>query len=68
MQTGMRYNVRSQTRKLEAHILLPCAKKCAKVFVNGNEIAFESVTVGEPLYVDFTTEGKPLISIEILFA
>lgn len=67
-QKGMRYDVRSQTRKLEAHILLPCAKKCAKVLVNGNEIAFESVTVGESLYVDFTTEGKPLISIEILFA
>ncbi len=67
-QKGMRYDVRSQTRKLQAHILLPRGKTCAKVFVNGQEIAFESVSVRDSMYVDFITEGKPLISVEILFA
>ena len=64
---GMRFDIRSQTRHIDAHILLPKGRSCSDVYVNGAHIKFGTSAVGESNYVDFSAEGKPLLSIEILF-
>ena len=64
---GMRFDIRSQTRRIDAHILLPKGRSCSDVYVNGAHIKFGTSAVGESNYVDFSAEGKPLLSIEILF-
>ena len=65
---GMRYDMYSPAKKIQAHILLPKGKDCTKVLVNGKEITFESVHVRESAYVDFViTENAEKFSVEILF-
>lgn len=65
---GMRYDIYSPAKKINAHILLPKGKECATVLINSKEIPFEKVRVAESDYVDFSLaelDGK--VSIEILF-
>ena len=65
---GMRYCVDSPAREIHAHILLPEGKQASKVLLNRQETAFETVRVGESLYVDFAEKGlRGRVDIEILF-
>ena len=66
-QNGMRYDVISQARKIDAHILLPQDKDCVKVVVNGIDVEFQKVSVGNSRYVDFSTDGAPRVSMEVYF-
>lgn len=67
---GMRYDLYSPAKKMEAHILLPKGKTCSKLLVNSEETEFEINTVVNSRYVDFTIipdskQGK--VSMEIIF-
>jgi len=64
---GMRYDVYSPAKKIQAHILLPKGRNCKKLLLNGSETAFRTETVGGSEYVnaDCTANGK--VSFEILF-
>ena len=64
---GMRYDVYSPAKKINAHILLPKGKNCSKLLVNGEEVDFRLKQVEKSTYVDFAIEGKPNVSIEVLF-
>ena len=64
---GMRYDVYSPAKKINAHILLPKGKNCSKLLVNGEEVDFRLKQVEKSTYVDFVIEGKPNVSIEVLF-
>ena len=66
--SGMRYDVYSPAKEIKAHILLPKDKVCDKLFVNEKETAFDVVTAGTSVYVDFVlTYVDKQTSIEILF-
>ena len=68
-ENGMRYDIYSPAKKIQAHILLPKGKGCTKVLVNGEEVLFECVRVRESEYVDFMiTENEQKVSIEIILA
>lgn len=66
-ENGMRYDVYSQAEKVNAHILLPKGKTCAKVYVNGVETAFERTQTADSSYVDFSVKGEKKLAFEILF-
>lgn len=65
---GMRYDVTSPAHTLNAHILLPKGKACAKVLVDGREQEFVCRKVADSSYVDFTTSAESRVSMEVLFA
>ena len=65
---GMRYDIYSPAKKITAHILLPKGKKCAKLFVDGEEVNFEVGLVGESAYVDFVCSVSKKASFEIMFS
>ena len=65
---GMRYDIYSPAKRIQAHILLPKNKKCKTLLIDGNEYAFTSELVGESLYINFITEANKKLSFEILFS
>ena len=65
---GMRYDIYSPAKRIQAHILLPKNKKCKTLLIDGNEYAFASELVGESSYINFITEANKKISFEILFS
>lgn len=62
---AMRYDVHSPARHINAHILLPFGKICAKLLVNGADFPFHAVNIGSSCYVDFFTEGHGVDRFEI---
>lgn len=64
---GMRYDIISPSKKINAHILLPKDQACDKVFVDENEFAYQESVVGDSVYVDFEFEPRAMSSIEIIF-
>ena len=68
-ENGMRYDLSTPSKKIDAHILLPKGKTCSKLLLNGKETAFTLSTVGESDYVDLTIENncEKTLSFEILF-
>ncbi len=67
-ENGMRYDLHSPARSLQAHILLPEGKTCGKLLVNGEEKPFTVSCVGDSCYVDFDTPAAPVTQMELLFA
>ncbi len=73
-ENGMRYDIQSPARQINAHILLPKGKTCAKLYVNGVEKEFKTITVGNSAYVDCSVETNTTekagaaVSFVILFA
>lgn len=67
---GMRYDIYSPAKHVRAHILMPENATCGKLLVNGQESAFDTVQVGDSVYIDFSTSdnANKKISIEISFA
>lgn len=65
---GMRYDISSPARHLQSHILLPKGKKCSALYVNGEKVAYQESVVGTSHYIDFETNAKGTVSIEIMFA
>ncbi len=66
-EEGLRYDLRSLAKHIDAHVLLPEGKTCKKVLVNGKEQTFAINTVGSSVYVDFSTAATACTSMEILF-
>ena len=66
-EEGMRYDVYSQSEKLNAHILLPKEKTCAKLLINGEEEKFTISQIAQSLYVDVSVKGVKQVSFEIIF-
>lgn len=67
-EKGLRYMVDSPAKDLRAHILLPRGVQAAKTLLNGKEIHFDVVHVGESVYVDFSCDGlKGRADIEVVF-
>ncbi len=66
---GMRYDVYSPAKKINAHMLLPKGKKCTKLLVNGIESSFNESIIGDSHYVDIRLENLDAekISFEIIF-
>lgn len=64
---GLRYDVYSKAEKVNAHILLPKGKTCAKLYINGRESQFCILYVAESAYVDVSVKGKEKLSFEIIF-
>ncbi len=55
-EEGMRYDILSPAREINAHILLPKGKNCAEFHVNGEPYAYTISTIGESQYVDVTVK------------
>ncbi len=66
---GMRYDLYSPAKNIQAHILMPENKTCSKLLVNGNETSFDVVNVGTSIYINFSTSdnASKKISVEICF-
>lgn len=64
---GMRYDVTAPSEEIIAHILLPKEKSCREVYVNGEQIIFNTVTVAQSDYVDFTVPANGRTNIEVYF-
>lgn len=67
-EEGMRYDLYSPAKRVQAHILLPKGKEAKKVLVNGKERAFSMSRVGSSDYADLEIKDcGGLVSIELLF-
>lgn len=66
-ENGMRYDLISPAKHVNAHILLPAGKKAKSVSLNGVKAEFSTSRVGDSEYVDLRVEGKETISFEITF-
>lgn len=67
-EEGLRYVVDSPASDIKAHILLPDGARASKVLLNGKEIHFDVVSVGESIYVDFSRDGlNGRADIEVIF-
>lgn len=66
---GMRYDIYSPAKNIRAHILMPEKKICSRLLVNGNEVSFSAVNVGNSVYTDFDISDitSKKVSIEIYF-
>ena len=65
---GMRYCVDSPARKISAHILLPEGSSVSSVLLNGKPVPFQTVSVGDSRYADFSATGLDgRADIELLF-
>ena len=66
---GMRYQLSSPAREIQAHVLLPEGKRCARLLVDGKEHAFTLSTVGDSSYADFNCQpdGTGKTNFELLF-
>ena len=65
---GMRYCVDSPAREMAAHILLPEGASVSSVLLNGKPVSFQTVSVGDSRYADFSAGGlSGRAEIEILF-
>ena len=67
-EIGMRYDVYSPAKKIDAHILLPVGKRCRTLLVNGKESTFAEEKIADSDYVNITVTANGKISFEILFA
>lgn len=64
---GMRYDLYSPAKKVNADILLPENKRIKKLLVNGKEKNYELIKKRESVYVRFSTVGEKRLSFEIIF-
>ena len=66
---GMRYQLSSPAREIQAHILLPEGKRCARLLVDGKEHAFTPSKVGDSSYADFNCnpDGTGKTNFELIF-
>ena len=67
---GMRYDLLSPAKHIDAHILMPKGKTCRTLTVNGEVTAYTPRKVAESDYLDFTLNPKPhqTVSIQVEFA
>ena len=64
----MRYCVDSPAREISAHILLPEGSFVSSVLLNGKPVPFQTVSVGDSRYADFSATGLDgRADIELLF-
>ncbi len=68
-EEGMRYDMYSPAKKIDAHILLPKGKKCTRLLIDGKEVAFSESSIGSSHYVDIKLKGieNKKVSFELIF-
>lgn len=78
-ENGMLFRIATPAKEIQCHILVQNGSNVQKVFVNGKEISFRKVLVGDSRYVDFEIsvemdertwdryEPNPVTNIEILY-
>ncbi len=66
-EQGMRYDIDSPAKKIQAHILLPKNKTCTQVLVNNEACDYNISTVGDSVYIDLIIIHQGNVSIELLF-
>lgn len=66
-EEGMRYDIHSPAKHIQAHILLPRGTACRTLLLNGQKLAFETETIGESAYVNTAFTPPETVSLEILF-
>ncbi len=64
---GMRYDIKSPAKKINAHILLPKGKSVSYILLNGKKHSFSLNKIADSMYIDFTVYEKGNVSIEIIF-
>lgn len=76
-ENGMLFRIAAPAKEIQCHILVQNGRNVQKVFVNGKEISFRKVLVGDSRYVDFEIsiemeertwdryEPNPVTNIEI---
>ncbi len=66
---GMRYDIYSPAKKINAHILLPGGKECEKLFINSKRSNFSLSYVADSKYLDVLLENidESMVSYEIIF-
>ncbi len=64
---GMRYDVYSPAKRIQAHILLPAGKTCHRLLLDGQDAAFTTEQIGTSTYVNVTCPADGKMSFEILF-
>ncbi len=67
-EKGMRYDITSPAKEINARILLPKNKAAAEVYVCEEKVPFEEITVGTSKYVKLTTEKEGTVSFELILA
>lgn len=66
-EKGMRYNLKSPSKLIKAHLLLPKGRTCTRLMVNGVKTPFREATVDSSCYIDFEIEGMPSLDFEVFF-
>lgn len=64
---GMRYQIKSPARTVNAHILLPHGKQATAVKIDENDCGFTVSQIGDSVYADFSVTAAPCLNIEVLF-
>lgn len=66
-EKGMRYDITSPAKEINAHILLPEGKTCKELLVNGEKTDFELCDIYGSIYVDKKVSANGTVSFEIIF-
>ena len=66
-EEGMRYDIYSPKSKIHSHILMPKARKCKKLFIDGKETEYLTELVGNSMYLNFDVISNGKISVEVIF-
>ncbi len=64
---GMRYDITSPAKQINAHILLPKGKEVKTVYICDKETDFKVSKCADSLYADFSVSVKGKAKIEIIF-
>lgn len=66
-KAGMRYDILSPAKQIQAHILLPVNCHCTSLYVNNKLQTYAVTHIGESEYIDFQISQSSPVSIQILF-
>lgn len=66
-ERGMRYDLYSPAKKVNAHILIPKGKALIGVKIGGEKANYSTSVVGDSFYADFTVEVPSPLRIEMFF-
>ncbi len=64
---GMRYEIKSPAKEINAHIYIPGEKNISEITVNGTKTGFAISEAGKSKYADFATNADGYINIELIW-
>lgn len=66
-EEGMRYDLYSPAKSVNAHIMLPEGKTARTLYINGKESGFTHCRVANSNYIDVCVRADGYVSFEIIF-